>query len=131
MIIAVDFDGTCVTHKYPEIGEDVGADKVLKKLVDNGHKIILLTMRSHKEYNGRDLLDEAVNWFKERNIDLYSVNENPQQKSWTDSQKVYAQCYIDDAALGCPLKMDNDGNGMHVDWEPIDAYFTAVLHLKG
>ncbi len=25
MIIAIDFDGTCVTHMYPKIGRDIGA----------------------------------------------------------------------------------------------------------
>lgn len=39
MIIAVDFDGTCVKHRYPMVGEDVdGAVSVLKELVRKGHK---------------------------------------------------------------------------------------------
>jgi predicted mannosyl-3-phosphoglycerate phosphatase (HAD superfamily) len=46
MIIAVDFDGTCVTHEYPRIGRDIGAAPVLKRLTDAGHKLILWTMRS-------------------------------------------------------------------------------------
>ena len=45
MVIAVDFDGTCVTHAFPKIGEDIGAVPVLKRLVKAGHKIILYTMR--------------------------------------------------------------------------------------
>lgn len=45
MIIAVDFDGTCVTHEY--VGKEIGAAEVLKELTDKGHKIILFTMRSH------------------------------------------------------------------------------------
>ena len=97
MYIAVDFDGTCVTHDYPRIGKDIHAIPVLKRLVSNGHKLILNTMRSGKK------LDEAVNWFKEHNIELFAVNENPTQKSWTASPKVYAHMYIDDAAFGCPL----------------------------
>lgn len=97
MYIAVDFDGTCVTHDYPRIGKDIHAIPVLKKLVSNGHKLILNTMRSGKE------LDEAVNWFKVNNIELFGINENPTQKSWTQSPKVYANMYIDDAAFGCPL----------------------------
>ena len=97
MYIAIDFDGTCVTHDYPRIGKDIHAVNVLKRLVANGHKLILNTMRSGKE------LDEAVNWFKEHNIELFGVNENPTQKSWTASPKVYAHMYIDDAAFGCPL----------------------------
>ena len=97
MYIAIDFDGTCVTHDYPRIGKDIHAIPVLNKLVSNGHKLILNTMRSGKE------LDDAVNWFKENNIELFGINENPTQKSWTNSPKVYAHMYIDDAAFGCPL----------------------------
>lgn len=47
MVIAVDFDGTCVTHEFPKIGKDIGAIPVLRKLVEKEHQIILYTMRSH------------------------------------------------------------------------------------
>lgn len=47
-IIAVDFDDTCVKHEFPRVGEEIGAVKVLKLLVANGHKLILWTMRSDK-----------------------------------------------------------------------------------
>ena len=97
MYIAVDFDGTCVTHEYPNVGKDIGAVPVLKKLIDAGHKIILNTMRSGNE------LADAIQWFIDNNIPLFGINENPTQKTWTASPKVYAHLYIDDAALGCPL----------------------------
>ncbi len=97
IIIAIDFDGTCVTHEYPNIGRDVGAISVLRDLVTAGHKLMLWTMRSDKP------LEDAVEWFKSNGIPLWGVNENPEQKSWTNSNKQYAQLYIDDAALGCPL----------------------------
>ena len=45
MIIGIDFDGTCVKHAFPAIGDDIGAVPVLKELVDKGHKLILFTMR--------------------------------------------------------------------------------------
>jgi len=48
-------------------------------------------------------LDDAVNWFKENDIPLYGINENPTQKNWTNSQKAYGHLYIDDCALGCPM----------------------------
>jgi hypothetical protein len=52
-IIGIDFDGTVVTHDFPKIGKDIGAVPVLRKLVDNGHKLILFTMRSDiKDING-------------------------------------------------------------------------------
>lgn len=114
MYIAIDFDGTCVTHDYPRIGKDIDAVNVLKKLVANGHKLILNTMRSGKE------LKEAINWFKKNDIELYGANENPTQKKWTNSPKVYANLYIDDAALGCPLKMDlSISDRPFVDWEAV------------
>ena len=97
MTIAIDFDGTCVTHEYPNVGKDIGAIPVLKKLVDKGHQLILYTMRDGKE------LQDAVDWFKENNIELYGIQKNPTQHKWTSSPKCYAELYIDDAALGIPL----------------------------
>lgn len=112
MTIAIDFDGTCVTHEYPEIGRDLGATTTLKTLVDNGHKLILLTMRSGKT------LENAKHWFEERGIILYGVNENPSQKRWTESPKVYANLYIDDANLGTPLiKNSIASDRPYVDWK--------------
>ena len=78
-IIAVDFDGTVVTHAYPHIGNDIGAVPVLRELIGNGCRVILYTMRS-----GR-LLDDAVAWFARNDIPLYAVNENPAQREWTTS----------------------------------------------
>lgn len=113
MYIAVDFDGTCVTHEYPNIGEEIGATPVLKALVANGHKILLNTMRSGKQ------LKEAVQWFEERGIPLFGINNNPTQKRWTDSPKVFAHIYIDDAALGCPLKSNSTVERPFVDWDKV------------
>ena len=45
-VIAVDFDGTVVTHEYPHVGRDAGAVPVLRELTDNGCRLILYTMRS-------------------------------------------------------------------------------------
>lgn len=109
-VIAIDFDGTVVTHEYPHVGEDAGAADVLRELVRNRNKLILYTMRSGK------LLEEARNWFAERKIPLFAVNANPEQAQWTESPKVYADLYIDDCNLGCPIKFV-DGNSRPVaDW---------------
>ena len=93
LVIAVDFDGTCVTHEYPDIGRDIGAIPVLKELITNGHKLILNTMRSG------DTLLSATDWFDDNAIGLFGVNKNPTQGNWTSSLKAYAHIYIDDAAL--------------------------------
>jgi hypothetical protein len=119
MIIAIDFDGTCVTHEFPNIGKDINAANVLKKLVNAGHKLILFTMRS--DSNENKYLTEAVNWFKENDIKLYGIQKNPQQLSWTTSPKAYAQLYIDDAALGCPLIYnDKFSKRPFVDWLKVE-----------
>ena len=113
MEIAIDFDGTCVTHAYPLVGTDIRSVPVLKDLVSNGHKLILYTMRSGKE------LEDAIRWFKDNNIELYASQKNPTQHKWTDSPKCYAQLYIDDAALGCPLIDGVQSNRKMVDWSKV------------
>ncbi len=66
-----------------------------------------------------EFLADAVRWFEQNEIPLYGINENPQQKSWTQSPKAYAKLYIDDAALGIPLKLGVDGERPYVDWAAI------------
>ena len=46
-IIAIDFDGTVVTHAYPHMGMDAGAVPVLKELVANDCKLINLRYEYH------------------------------------------------------------------------------------
>ena len=110
-IIAVDFDGTIVTHKYPDIGELVPyAKQVINMLVNNGHKVFLWTMRCHKK--DRDVLGEASQFLKDNNIKIELLNKSPVQ--FSDSPKQYANIYIDDAAIGIPL-IEYKRN-MVVDW---------------
>ena len=123
IVIAVDFDGTCVTHDYPYMGSDVGAVPVLRELADAGYRLVLSTMRSGK------LEKEAVAWFKSNNIPLYGVNTNPDQKSWTSSPKVYADLYIDDAALGVPLKTSPSSVRPYVDWERVREWLVKEGYL--
>lgn len=115
MIIALDFDGTVVKHRYPEIGEDIGAVPVLQALQANGHQFILYTMRDNHS-NDRNCLKEAADWFAKNHINLIGINLNPWQKSWTDSIKVYAPMYIDDAALGAPL-VTNANERAYINWQ--------------
>ena len=151
MIIAIDFDGTCVTHEFPKVGKDIGAAPVLKELIENGHQLILFTMRSdvvNPTGEGNELhlesgnyLTDAVNWFKENEIPLYGIQSNPTQHTWTTSPKAYAQLYIDDAALGCPLLhgefADNGEKYLrylrpHVDWFEVKDYLLAngIIEIK-
>ena len=95
-LIAVDFDGTVVTHAYPEIGDDAGAVAVLKELTD-----------------------KAVKWFRDREIPLYAINENPSQQRWTSSPKIHADLYIDDSNLGCPIRFVDGVKRPVADWTKI------------
>jgi len=114
MIICVDFDGTIVDHCYPEIGKPVPyALESIKFLIENNHKIILFTMRSG------NTLNEAVKYLLDNGIELFGINENPEQHTWTESRKVYANMYIDDAAVGCPLIKPNKFNRECVNWDSI------------
>lgn len=122
MKICIDFDGTCVTHKYPKIGESIGAEEILQNLVKSGHKLILFTMRSGKKLN------EAVTWFKNNGIQLYGINIDPTQKTWTQSPKAYAHLYIDDAGLGVPLMTDKDRP--YVNWKKVKAMLKEREILK-
>jgi hypothetical protein len=118
LTIAVDFDGTCVTHEFPKLGFDIGAAPVLKELTDKGARIILWTMRSGEP------LEVAVGWFKANGVPLFGVNENPEQKSWSQSPKAYAQVYIDDAALGAPLDYDAKLSlRPFIDWAAVRSFF--------
>ena len=123
-IIAVDFDGTVVEHKFPLVGPDVpGAVTTLKKLVQAGHKLILWTIRAENSKKYPYCLHEACNWYSQRGIDLWGVNKNPQQKYWSQSPKAHADLFIDDMALGAPLK---DGC---IDWSRVSAYLHETGYL--
>lgn len=122
--IAIDFDGTCVAHEFPDVGPDIGAAPVLRKLVDAGAQLILFTMRSGNH------LQEAVDWFEANDIPLAGVQLNPTQKEWTSSPKAYAALYIDDAALGCPLRSWPGTPRPVVDWEFVDSMLFPTSKSK-
>ena len=98
MTIAVDFDGTIVTDRYPGIGNEIPfAVETLKLLQQEHHRLILWSVREGK------LLDEAVAWCKERGVEFYAVNkEYPEQKLQDDgfSRKLKADLFIDDRNVG-------------------------------
>lgn len=132
MDICVDFDGTCVAHSFPEIGKDIGAVPVLKKLVEHGNRLILFTMRSNEDLTDENgfinaYLDDAIDWFHTNEIKLFGINRNPEQSEWTESPKAYGQLYIDDAALGAPVKTDRKiSKKPFIDWEQAEELLTIL-----
>ena len=98
MIIAVDFDGTIVEHKYPEIGNELPfAIDTLRKLTEQQHRIILWTVRRG------ELLQQAVDWCKARGVEFYAVNKNYPEEELEETTmygKINADLFIDDRNLG-------------------------------
>ena len=95
----MDFDGTIVTHEYPAIGEELPfATETLRMLARDGHQLILWSVRE-----GR-LLQEAVDWCKERGVEFWAVNRDyPEEKVENNnhfSRKLKADLFIDDRNVG-------------------------------
>ena len=99
MLIAVDFDGTIVEHRYPEIGPEIPfAVQTLRMLIAERHKLILWSVREG------ELLEEAVNWCRERGIEFYAINRDYPEETLTNndhfSRKLKVDVFIDDRNLG-------------------------------
>lgn len=96
-IFAVDFDGTLCDGAYPGIGEPhTEMIESVKKLRQDGHKIILWTCREG------DDLEKAVSWCADQGLTFDAVNDNLEEtKQWFggNSRKIVADFYIDDKAL--------------------------------
>ena len=97
LIIAIDFDGTIVEDAYPGIGKPmIFAFETIKKLQENGHRIILWTYRSGRKLN------EAVAFCNENGIEFYAVNKNYPEEEFDGkiSRKIHADLFIDDRNVG-------------------------------
>ncbi|SHI35478.1 hypothetical protein SAMN04488096_101255 [Mesonia phycicola] len=97
LIIAVDFDGTIVESRYPEIGETkIFAFETLKKLEQEGHRLILWTYRHGKR------LQEAVDFCEKNGIKFYAVNQSYPEEEFDPaiSRKINADIFIDDRNVG-------------------------------
>ena len=98
MIIAIDFDGTIFKTDYPTIKEVMpDARRVIRKLFDAGHIIIIWTCREMEEK------DRAICALRTHKIPYHYINENIPGKSiiyGNDCRKIGADCFIDDRNLG-------------------------------
>ena len=116
MTIAVDFDGTIVEHRYPEIGEEKPfAVQTLRMLIADHHRLILWSVRKGK------LLDDAIEWCRERGIEFYAINRDYPEETESGnehySRKIKADIFIDDRNIG----------GLP-DWGPI---YSMITHGTG
>lgn len=115
-IFLIDYDGTCVPY-LPEPGMcnvDTGAERVLKRISNAGHKLILWTCRNNSPDNPFNIreeetpLEEAVRWFRERRIPLDGVNGYKEERELVGkSRKLFGEFLIDDTSIGTPLVWGN------------------------
>lgn len=96
MIIAVDFDGTLCTNKYPQIGEP---NKQLFQILINKQKagdIIILNTCRHGVF-----LEQAIDFCKSNGLNFEYVNCNTEEgiAKFGDCRKIGADIYIDDKAI--------------------------------
>ena len=98
MKISVDFDGTIVEHRFPDIGKEMlFAFDTLKALQKQGHQLILWTIRTGKE------LDDAVEYCKKNGVEFYAVNKKYPEEEFDEndiSRKLNADIFIDDRNVG-------------------------------
>ena len=88
-----------LTRVYPKIGEELPfATETLKMLIKEHHKLILWTVREGA------LLDEAVNWCRERGVEFYAINKDypEERQEWNNhfSRKLKVDMWIDDRNIG-------------------------------
>ena len=98
MIIAIDFDGTLHTGKFPAIGNPQPyATQVMQELHTAGHYLIIWTCREGSQQT------DMINWLLDHKIPFDRVNDHePTQVVMygNNSRKVYAHLYIDDKQVG-------------------------------
>jgi hypothetical protein len=95
MIIAVDFDGTIVEHKYPKIGKPIPfAIETLLQLQKENHQLILWTVREGQ------LLQDAIDYCAEHGLYFYAANANYPEEAVPSPRKLNVDMFIDDRNIG-------------------------------
>lgn len=97
-VFAIDFDGTIVVDKYPNIGEPIPeAIETIIEVKKLGHKIIIWSCRVEPQ------LSEMRNFLLINEIPFDHINENCPIKIahyQNDTRKIGADYYIDDKMVG-------------------------------
>lgn len=113
--VYLDFDGVFVRNENPFIGAEIEhAVRVVKRLMDMGHYLILVTMRQD------ELLDDATRWLNDRGIRMTFINGNPMYE--TGSRKIYSHLIIDDHCCGIPLVYHpvDKSKKPFIDWPAVE-----------
>lgn len=126
MIIALDFDGTLVENHpdFPQIGADNGALPWLLLGAQLGATYVLNTCRTDDVEADDWAYEMAWEWLQQHVADQLDV-EHPD----FDAHKVRAQLYIDDKALGAPLKIGTNGRPC-IDWDVAGPALIAAIKAR-
>lgn len=120
LLIGLDYDGTVVHHAFPEVGEfQEDAVRVLKRITDAGHKLILWTCREDTKHGWH--LSDAVNKLMDAGIPLRSVNENHPDDYYFD---------FPTRKLNCDLFLDDRVVGGFPGWRVVELYFERLGLLE-
>ena len=124
-IIAVDFDGTLCTNKFPEIGEPIPETiEALKAEQAAGARVILWTCRVGER------LTEALLWCGEHGIDVDEVNRNLPDivdSFGSDCRKIFADEYWDDRAVRKPVDAEKLNRKAALPRERSDSIFIGPV----
>lgn len=124
MVIGIDFNGTIMSYDYPNsIGHDIGAVPVLKRIIEAGHDIVLMTSVSPEDGGpASERFHEMLQWFSDNKIPIIGVNKNPKCPAVTG--KARCDLFIDDHNLGCPLIYDEilSPGKPYVNWEIVEKW---------
>ena len=97
LLIAIDFDGTIVEDRYPDIGKPMMfAFETIQRLQSDGHRLILWTYRTGKP------LQEAIDFCKKHGVEFYAINKNYPEEEFDPNtpRKLKADIFIDDRNIG-------------------------------
>lgn len=107
-VIAVDFDGTLVENRFPEIGKVKSnvvkkitkrIEKLKRKGIAKNVTLILWTCRGNEEK--RAYLNEAIECCRNDipELEFKYYNENPENIFGDTTRKIFANEYWDDRAI--------------------------------
>lgn len=116
--VAIDYDGTMIHH--PMIKGNYGEEPIAvphaiewcQRFDSLGIRLILWTSRGSQD----DWISHAVCYMQKIGINLYGINNNPDQIGWSDSRKIHAHVYVDDNGLA-PLCYPIPGKRGVVNWK--------------
>lgn len=123
--IAVDFDGTIVQHRFPEVGDEIGrSTDLLKKWQAAGAKLTLWSCRCGYE------LQQAMEWCRRKGLMWDSVNSNTFAPLGYGMPKVVADLYIDDRSIEHRMNLEGYGDLTAKEWEDYDLYIMDLIRAR-